>query len=497
MAALLLASCCRETCCEANAEVLKLSNHPQLFLDDYVVSSMANLRRDLKHPAKHPRNPLMVSEYPWEKRFMFVSSVVYNSGKFMAWYTASESPEGMPEYYTCYAESEDGIHWKKPLIGESIFGSHEKHNVLNYGASTFLDVNGANSKEIFRSVDSAYSYDGIHWIAHEPWQQNWRTAIGKNDTVTSFVFWKGTYLAYVRYQGPETGTAISDLQTGHVWKNATMRCVGLTTSKDYCHWTNKELIFKTDQRDGYPWVQPHALCVSEYGDVLIGLLPLLHLIPEDENNFLGDFDVQLMVSRDGWNWDRVADRAIFMPCDIARPILTRNWDFRFHPTANFLVKDDVVYIYYFGTNIRHGEGRSTGIGQLANTGDGKIEDRMCGLGLATIPADRFLSLQPVNWAGEGVLETKPFKFSGALLIVNADLNGGKLRIEVVDENGQAMPGYGREQSRLAVYDPLRYSVTWKQQDGNEKGLGQIPKGQSIALRFLLDNSELYSFQINS
>ena len=476
---------------------LRLSNHPQLFLDDYIISSMFNLHRDMKHPRKHPQNPVMVSEYPWEKRYMFVTSVVYNPDeeKFMAWYTASEDSEGNPEYYTCYAESKDGVHWEKPMIGKKPFDPYKKHNILGIGGCAARDPDDLDPGRRYKSVNSSYSRDGIDWVTNEECRQNWCVAVGKNDTVPSFVWWNGEYLAYVRYQGDESRTAVRDSRTGYVWKDAIMRCAGLCVSKDFCHWTKKQLVFTTDEEDGYPWTQAHGLSVTAYGDVLIGLLPLLHMVPMDGNNFLGDFDVQLIVSRDGRKWDRVADRAVFMPCEKPEPMVRRSWDFRFHPTANFFVKDDVVYIYYFGTNTRHGEGRSTDIGGLVGNKDTQILARRCGMGLATLPADRFVSLRPINWAGEGILETKPFVCSGDSLLVNADLRVGALGVEITDETGAVMPGYSRRQSELSVRDPMRYSVVWKQDNGEERTLGHVWENQPIALRFIIENGDLYSFQI--
>ena len=67
---------------------INLSNHPQLFLDDYLVSRLRNLTRDVKQPVKHPSNPLFVSEHPWEKTCHWYTTVIYDEqwGKFRAWY---------------------------------------------------------------------------------------------------------------------------------------------------------------------------------------------------------------------------------------------------------------------------------------------------------------------------------------------------------------------------------------------------------------------------
>lgn len=88
-------------------EPIRISRHPQLFLDNYLVARTTNLRRDMKQPSKHPQNPLIKQDFPWEKRMIQVyGTVLFDeaSASFRCWYLASESPDATPEYYVCYAE---------------------------------------------------------------------------------------------------------------------------------------------------------------------------------------------------------------------------------------------------------------------------------------------------------------------------------------------------------------------------------------------------------
>ena len=55
------------------------------------------------------------------------------------------------------------------------------------------------------------------------------------------------------------------------------------------------VVFKADEKDGYPWTQAYGLCVTPYGDVLIALVPMVHLKPEEANNSYGTMDVQMAV----------------------------------------------------------------------------------------------------------------------------------------------------------------------------------------------------------
>ena len=74
---------------------------------------------------------------------------------------------------------------------------------------------------------------------------------------------------------------------------------------------------------------------------------------------------------------------------------------------------------------------------------------VCSTGLATLRRDGFASM---DWmpgdtrvrrriddpSGAGVLVTRPLTFSGAHLFVNADLQGGELKVEVLDESGRVI-----------------------------------------------------------
>ena len=393
------------------------------------------------------------------------------SNKFRLWYTAGENKDGIPdtpehpvtaEYFICYAESDDGIHWKKPLVSNDKFGMHERHNIVIPGGHGFCVLPSPESEDTskrYLGVGGAifgFSSDGIRWDTHD-----WRDAVGKNDTSSCVVRWNDEYLAFVRYQ-------VQDPK----WPGV-MRGIGLTISKDFQTWSPKQAIFTTDEKDGYPWTQPYGIAVTPYGEQLIGILSVLHLDKVEGNNSLGDEDTQLVVSRDGRNWKRVADRATFLAPSPG------TWDQgRIHaPATSMLVKDDVVHIYYSSSDQRHGT-------------DGWGES---GIGLATLPADRFVAMRQTDAGKAGELQTRLLETAGDTLLVNADANEGELQVEVLDAAGNVLPGFNRQNSRLVAHDKLRHRVVWDV-DGQQETLKDIPD-QPLALRFVLNDAALYAFQI--
>ena len=87
--------------------------------------------------------------------------------------------------------------------------------------------------------------------------------------------------------------------------------------------------------------------------------------------------------------------------------------------------------------------------------------------------------------------TRPFKLEGDTLEVNADAHTGHMKVEVLDENGSALPQFSGKSAKIyRGHNNLRLKPQWKSAT-NLKSL----KGQTIRLRFTLHNTKLYAFQI--
>ena len=119
---------------------ITLSEHPQLFLDDDVIATTANIQRVLNPPRKHPDNPLpFVPEYPWEMARMDPGCVIYDAARdvFRMWYTVLMDKQRYADNfgYVGYAESEDGIHWRKPLFDIHEFEGRRPTNIVFKGPS--------------------------------------------------------------------------------------------------------------------------------------------------------------------------------------------------------------------------------------------------------------------------------------------------------------------------------------------------------------------------
>lgn len=477
---------------ESQKAPITLSNHPQLFLDDYLLAETRNIKRALQQPTKHPANPLPFEpEYPWEESRMSPGCVLYDEERevFRMWYQVLMDKERYADNfaYTCYAESPDAIHWTKPMMELHDFEGQLPTNILSKGPSVkdseclrpsvivtphdperpykmlFTHRQTPDNRAHY-GLNVSSSTDGIHWT--EP-----TLAFGgKCDNPPSLV-WSPPlrkYFGFCRAQDNHT-----DL-VGHI------RSTGIITSDDFDSWTPRKKVVLTDERDGYPFVQFHHLMVTQYGDLMIGMADVMHMLAHD--NKTSTEDVQLICSRDGWNWTRVADRAVFIPNGPE----CYDWEM-VSPRSAFVQVDDVIYIFYKGSPTGQA---SPGASRPASACRGKGESRV-GMCIATLPAERFVALVPSSTETEGIVRTVPFDPMGRTLLVNAELSDpDDLQVEVLDGSGGVLPNYERDRSELVESDPLRYRVVWR-----EHSLPKMTDNKPVALRFLLRSGALYSFRL--
>ena len=193
----------------------------------------------------------------------------------------------------------------------------------------------------------------------------------------------------------------------------------------------------------------------------IGFLWIYRIAPD--NNLI---HIELVSSHDGINWNRQEKPRI--------PILplgeSGKWDAGMLFTPNHpLVEGDSIKLYYGGADKDH-ESKQV---------------RAC-IGLATLRKDGFASLD----AGDktGVITTRLLNDVKGQLHVNANAQNGSIKVEVINDKGKVIQGYGRDDCKLIDTDAIDHVVTWS----SRQNLPQSDK--PIALRFLLKQASLYSFK---
>ena len=120
------------------------------------------------------------------------------------------------------------------------------------------------------------------------------------------------------------------------------------------------------------------------------------------------------------------------------------------------------------------------------------EDYWQGIGVSfrrlTLRIDGFVSLWAPARGGE--LVTKPLAFDGGNLTLNASTSGaGSIQVEIQDAAGQAVPGFALADCPEIFGDALAHVVRWRK-GGDVRPLS----GKTVRLRFVLKDTDLYSFQ---
>jgi hypothetical protein len=180
-------------------------------------------------------------------------------------------------------------------------------------------------------------------------------------------------------------------------------------------------------------------------------------------------DICLGFSRDGFHWSR-PDRAAFIP--VSEHAGDWNWGNVQSAGGCCLVAGDHLRFYVSGR---------TGL-------PGTQKPGVCSTGLATLRRDGFASMH-----GTGMLITRPLRFAGAHLFVNADLSGGgELRVSVEDENGRALPDLSQGDCVPARGNGTAMRIGW-----HRSGALAAAAGRPVRLRFQLTGGRLFAFWVSS
>ena len=156
------------------------------FFDDEHIAETVRLQRVVEQPKKF--GPVIEADKPWESHcvIVFGSVLPHPSGAgFQAWYQTFLRSEHGPITYYCYAESDDGVHWRKPELGLYEYAGSTANNIImpfpDYKAESLSVViePGDDPDRRYKLLHYAtgapggnglfawFSPDGIHWTVRE------------------------------------------------------------------------------------------------------------------------------------------------------------------------------------------------------------------------------------------------------------------------------------------------------------------------------------------
>jgi len=430
-----------------------------LILDSRVVERGEHVVLRVGKVKKDPRNPLFAEDKAWEARFdNLYANVVREpgTGLYRCWYSpfiVDEAVRTTPrserkskpyralkrEMGVCYAESNDGIVWRKPALGIVDFeGSRDNNLVVRgpHGAGVFLDArepDPARRYKMFfqdKTTSGGFSRDGIRWSDPVSF-----ASIGAVGDTHNNAIWANEISRYVGIT--------------RLWDRAAkQRLVGRTESEDFLHWTKAVEVLRADPRA--PESQTYAMPIFEYAGVYLGLLMMFHT-PSDT------VTCELSWSADTRRWERVDPGNPLIPlggagaCDSGCV----------YAAATPVVLDDEIHLYYGASNGPH---------------TGWRDGFFC---LAHLRPDGFAAMEAPD---DGTVITRPVEVTGSRLVVNADASSGELRA--------AVAGDERLQVERAI--PLRGDhgkavCRWRGAD-----LERL-RGKRVQFVFALRSARLFSF----
>ncbi|MDB4384556.1 hypothetical protein N9Z12_00755 [Opitutaceae bacterium] len=513
------------------ADVTDIGSRRELFVDEALIERLeggAELR--LHHPV--PKEIVLEHDEPWEGTGSGYHSVFQDGDLYRMYYKSwNISPfdeanpgESMAHPRLCaYAESDDGIHWRKPSLGLHEFDGSTDNNIvliqekmgeLELDAAhpaVFLDTNpdappDARYKAIIRQMShpestliALKSPDGIHWslLHDEPIITD-----GKFDS-QNLAFWDeaaGCYRAYWRYFIPDEND---------YWMGS--RAIRTATSQDFIHWENTEDLSYEDS----PLEQLYTNVIKPYHrapHLLLGF-PARYLERGHEDKTaearaaLDEMEHQERVAQ----WSDSLRALPELDARIDRGRASERYGAALTDTLLMSSRDGVVFKRWNEAFLQPGmerpgtwhygqqymawhvvETQSDLPGAPNELSMYAVESYWTAPGSAlrryTLRLDGFVSLRAPSSGGE--LVTKPIRFEGAQLALNfATSAAGSVRVEIQDESGQPLSGFALADCAPLYGNTVDRAIAWT----SDRKLSELA-GQAVRLRFVLHDADVYAYR---
>jgi len=116
--------------------------------------------------------------------------------------------------------------------------------------------------------------------------------------------------------------------------------------------------------------------------------------------------------------------------------------------------------------------------------------------VAILRRDGFASMRPNVGMTSGELVTRPIRFDGRYLFVNAALGKGLLRVEVTDESGKVLPGYSAADCEPVAGDGVKMSVRWKRSGDLSAFVGKVVRFRFVIENCAVNEGDFYAFWVS-
>lgn len=449
---------------------MDIGSAKHLFIDDGIIASSRGITLTMNPPRKTGER-CIIADRSWEShRVCAYNSVVEDGAVYKMWYDAIANDGSR---WLCYATSSDGVRWDKPSLGIVEFDGSKDNNIVfprerrdHEPGCVFLDAN-PNCPPAAR-YKMVCSYDGPGGVGTYVFSSaeglRWRALSDKpsfrSSDTGNVAFWDdriGRYVAYIRTWTP-------------------MRMVGRCEFDDLADFGKEEVVFGYDDQDP-PDLDFYTNAAVKYPfaqDVYL-IFPSAYFHypdpPAGKYRNDGPLDIRLAVSPDGIHFTRPS-RAPYIRLGAAG-----SWDdSAMYMTTGMIRSGDELWQYYAGSDFTHGAydmARDAYKGAIS-----RVVQRL----------DGFVSADAAYEGGE--LTTVPLEFSGERLQLNIDTGvAGSARVEILDADGQPVPGFALADGDAIKGNYVAHAATWEGKD-DVSALA----GKPVRLRFVMRDAKLYAFQ---
>ncbi len=477
-------------------QAIELENGRHVFVDDYLVASAQNLRSTLHHPRKSDK-PILYQVGSGDDNYQPYATVLYDEERrrFRMWYNTRKSlltdtlslQQG--QTYVSYLESEDGIQWErpyKPLFEIYGFGAcvlddgpaspdpAKRYKMIYWG----LGRKGSPHTDGGAAERVAFSPDGLQWTQYEgnPVTLDlWKYSPSADPQKKGNIKWRECaldcvhstwdpirkmYVAYVKTTTwpPDEFGYIS--YPGHSGR----RLTSVMVSPDFIHWSTPVRGFVPEPDDFHSIEFGYIFRAKPRGNQMLIWGCILDEATSTGPGCHGVGFTVLATTTDLVHCNRMKQTWLNRVADDPNAV-----DHAMAWVADMVTVDDEEYIYYAG--YVHGHKN--------------FNDRT--MNFARLRKDGFVSRDAGAEAGR--LLTPLVRLRSERMTVNAKVRG-ELRLTILDQNGQPVPGFGQSDIAKITGDSTEHPVKAARQ------LAEL-KGQPARLEFSMREGELYGFELVS
>ncbi|MEM7474562.1 MAG: neutral/alkaline non-lysosomal ceramidase N-terminal domain-containing protein [Planctomycetota bacterium] len=433
---------------------LDIGSRLELFVDDFLVdSTQGDVTKALMKP--EPREVVLVADQPWEGNTsgyftLFRDGDLYRM-IYRGWQHDKNKKAAHPEV-TCYAESRDGIHWKRPNLGFFEWDGSKENNIVWLGQGTH---NFTAFRDDNPNADPAFQFKAFGGSGGQGGLSRGLLPLGSADCKSWKLLKDKPVITHGAFDSQNLAFWDTDRKEYRAyWRYFVdgVRAIRTATSKDFLKWENEADLTYGETT---PTEDLYTNAIQKYfraPHLFIGFPTRFE--PKSQQ-----VEPVLMTSRDGVHFNRWSD-----------PVVPRTApQDRNHNRSNYMTwgmfqlpgKPEEISVYATENYYEETPGR---------------------LRRFVYRTDGFVALRANQ---QGAMTTRPLKYNGGNLRLNYKTRDtGTLVVEVLDQSGKVV-GVSKKMSGDSIDELVQWESPFSKQT------------TVLRLRFQMEDVDLFSLQFST